>query len=245
MIFRPTPARATEMTALIVLALLATTVGELPAQEPAAPPPPALAPTNLPLKTIAPGVLDLGLVRLDKQRGSVTIPAFVNLKEGVIEYFLVTSEGKTHESVLRTDAEPLHIHVAMLLLGARGAGTNELPADPALRLPGDKVTIEIVWKRGTKERRVRAESLVLDRNRKATMTKGDWTYTGSRMREDGFAAQADGSIISLITDVDALVNNPRPGREDDDRWLSKAKSLPEFNEPVQVVITLNDLRKKR
>jgi len=233
------------MTALIVLALLATTVGELPAQEPAAPPPPALAPTNLPLKTIAPGVLDLGLVRLDKQRGSVTIPAFVNLKEGVIEYFLVTSEGKTHESVLRTDAEPLHIHVAMLLLGARGAGTNELPADPALRLPGDKVTIEIVWKRGTKERRVRAESLVLDRNRKATMTKGDWTYTGSRMREDGFAAQADGSIISLITDVDALVNNPRPGREDDDRWLSKAKSLPEFNEPVQVVITLNDLRKKR
>ena len=142
MIFRPTPARATEMTALIVLALLATTVGELPAQEPAAPPPPALAPTNLPLKTIAPGVLDLGLVRLDKQSGSVTIPAFVNLKEGVIEYFLVTSEGKTHESVLRTDAEPLHIHVAMLLLGARGAGTNELPADPALRLPGDKVTIE-------------------------------------------------------------------------------------------------------
>ena len=133
----------------------------------------------------------------------------------------------------------------MLLLGARGAGTNELPADPALRLPGDKVTIEIVWKRGTKERRVCAESLVLYRNRKATMTKGDWTYTGSRMREDGFAAQADGSIISLITDVDALVNNPRPGREDDDRWLSKAKSLPEFNEPVQVVITLNDLRKKR
>ena len=205
----------------------------------------AVASTNLSFKPIAPGVLEVGLVRLDKQRGSVTIPAFVNLREGIVEYLLVTSGGKTHESVLRTDAEPHHIHVAMLLLGARGARTNELPADPALKLPGDEVTVEVVWKKGTRERRVRAESLVLDRKRKAAMAKGGWTYTGSRIREDGFAAQADGSIVSLITDVDALVNNPRPGREDDDRWLSKAKVLPEFNEPVQVVITLKGVRGKR
>ena len=219
---------------------------ELPAQPPVAPSALAAAvQTNPPLKTIAPGVLELGLVRLDKKQGSVTIPAFVNLKEGIIEYLLVTSGGKTHESVLRTDAEPHHIHVAMLLLGARGAGTNELPADPALSLPGDDVSVEVVWKKGTREKRARAESLVLDRKRKAAMTKGDWTYTGSRIREDGFAAQADGSIISLITDVDALVNNPRPGREDDDRWLAEAKNLPEFNEPVQVVITLKGVPGKR
>src|SRR6185436_5564174 len=217
-----------------------TAAEELPAQPLATP---SWVPTNVPLRVIAPGVLELGLVRLDKERRSVTIPAFVNLKEGIIEYLLVTSEGKTHESILRTDAEPHHIHVAMLLLGARGAGTNELPADPALSLPGETVTVEIIWKQGSKERRVRAESLVLDRKRNSAMAKGNWTYTGSRIREDGFAAQADGSIVSLITDVDALVNNPRPGREDDDRWLSKAAKFPEFNEPVQVVITL--VRKKR
>jgi hypothetical protein len=242
---RPVPSFAVKFAARFILAL-AVTAGAAPwAQPPAAPPTPSLAPTNLHPKFIGPGVLELGLVRLDQQRRSATIPAFVNLKEGVVEYFLVTSGGKTHESVLRTDAEPHHIHVAMLLLGARGSGTNELPADPALNLPGDEVTVEVIWKKGTKERRVRAETLVLDRKRKSTMTKGDWIYTGSRFREDGFAAQADGSIISLITDVDALVNNPRPGREDDDRWLSKAKRLPELDEPVQVVITLNDVRKKR
>jgi hypothetical protein len=242
---RPVLTLPTRIPARIVLTLLLMASASLSAHQPVAPPPPSLLPTNFPFRTVGPGVLELGLVRLDKQRGSATIPAFVNLKEGVVEYLLVTSGGKTHESVLRTDAEPHHIHVAMLLLGARGAGTNGLPDDPALGLPGDEVTVEIVWKKGSKERRVRAESLVLDRKRKSAMTRGDWTYTGSRIREDGFAAQADGSIISLITDVDALVNNPRPGREDDDRWLSKAKSLPEFNEPVQVVITLNDARKKR
>ena len=234
-----------EMAGCVVLLLLVTGGADQRHREPETTFPLAVAPTNVPLKTLAPGVLELGLVRLDRQHRSVTIPSFVNLKEGIVEYLLVTSGGKTHESVLRTDAEPHHIHVAMLLLGARGAGTNGLPDDPALDLPGDEVTVEIAWKTGTKERRVRAESVVLDRKRKAAMAKGDWTYTGSRIREDGFAAQADGSIISLITDVDALVNNPRPGREDDDRWLSKAKRLPEFNEPVQVVITLNDARKKR
>jgi hypothetical protein len=233
-----------EMAVCVVLLLLVTGGADQPNNKPETPFP-AVAPTNVPLRTLAPGMLELGLVHLDRQHSSVTIPAFVNLKEGIVEYLLVTSGGKTHESILRTDAEPHHIHVAMLLLGARGAGTNGLPDDPALGLPGDELTVEIVWKKGSKERRVRAESVVLDRKRKSAMAKGDWTYTGSRIREDGFAAQADGSIISLITDVDALVNNPRPGREDDDRWLSKAKSLPEFNEPVQVVITLNDARKKR
>ena len=91
---------------------------------------------------------------------------------------------------------------------------------------------------------MRAEKLVLDRKRKAAMSKGDWIYTGSRFREDGFAAQADGSIVSLITDDDALVNNPRPGREDDDNWLSKAKELPDVDQPVQVVITLKEGRRK-
>ena len=242
---RPALLLASKIAARVAQMLLVTAGAALSAQQSDAPPPPSLVPTNFPLKPIGPGMLELGLVRLDKQRGSATIPAFVNMKEGIVEYLLVTSGGKTHESVLRTDAEPHHIHVAMLLLGARGAGTNELPADPALRLPGDGVTVEIVWKNGAKERRVRAESLVLDRKRKRAMAKGDWIYTGSRLREDGFAAQADGSIISLITDVDALVNNPRPGREDDDRWLSKGKILPEFNEPVQVVVTLNDGRRKR
>ncbi len=242
---RPVPTFAMEFAAPLILALLVTAGAAPSAQPPVAPRTPSSVPTHLHPKFIGPGVLELGLVRLDQQRRSATIPAFVNLKEGVVEYLLVTSGGKTHESVLRTDAEPHHIHVAMLLLGARGAGTNELPADPAIGLPGDEVTVEIVWKQGAKERRVRAETLVLDRKRKSAMTKGDWTYTGSRFREDGFAAQSDGSIVSLITDVDALVNNPRPGREDDDRWLSKAKRLPDFNEPVQVVITLNDVRKKR
>ena len=140
---------AKRLAAGAILTLIATAVATSLAQEPLAPSYPSAVSTNLHPRFIAPGVLELGLVRLDQNRRSATIPAFVNLKEGVIEYFLVTSWGKTHESVLRTDAEPHHIHVAMLLLGARGAGTNGLPADLALALPGDEVTVEVIWKKGS------------------------------------------------------------------------------------------------
>ena len=215
--------------ALLLLFLLTT---GMPAQEPGAVPN-----TNFVLKTLSNGVFEIGSVRLDQWRRAITLPAFVNLREGAIEYLLVHSNGKTHESVFRTDAEPYHIHVAMLLLGARTAGTNAFPEPPAAALPGEKVVVEIAWRRKSKQFRYRGETFVLDRKRKSVMTKGDWIYTGSRLREDGFAAQFDGSIISLITDPDALVNNPRPGREDDDNWLAKPGNLPAFNEPVEVIIT--------
>jgi hypothetical protein len=74
------------------------------------------------------------------------------------------------------------------------------------------------------------------------MTTGDWVYTGSRIREDGFAAQVDGSIVSLITDSDALVNNPRPGREDDDNWRVRTNRLPASGASVEVTIQLDYAR---
>lgn len=217
------------LTVCLVSALVLT------AQKPGTP---AVTLTNLSVRQITPTVLEIGLVRLDQQHRTVTVPAFVNQREGPIEYVLVTSRGKTHESLLRTDAEAHHIHVAMLLLGAAGARTNDLPLDAAQPLLGDSVTVAVHWKNGSRARSLPAEELVLDRKRRAVLAKGPWIYTGSRLREDGFAAQFDGSIISLITDPDALINNPRPSREDDDSFLGKGKKLPEFNAPVKVVITL-------
>src|SRR3569623_2003527 len=78
-----------------------------------------------PLVEVAPGVFQIGLVRLDKNQKSVQFPAVLNMDHGLIEYLLVTTRGKTHESLLKTDAEPYNIHVAMLLLGAKGAAQSK------------------------------------------------------------------------------------------------------------------------
>ncbi|MEY2407516.1 MAG: hypothetical protein QOF48_186 [Verrucomicrobiota bacterium] len=199
---------------------------------------PAHSESNHAVKMVSPGLFEIGMIRLDQGRRTVTFPAVVNLREGALEYLLVTSQGKTHESLLRTEARPRDIHIAMLLLNAKGAATNSLPDDPLKPLPGDRVMIDIAWKKKSKPFAARAETFVQERRTKTVMKPGVWIYTGSRLREDGFAADADGSIISLITDPDALINNPRPGREDDDNWLAKPGRLPASNEPVEVILTL-------
>ncbi len=41
-----------------------------------------------------------------------------------MEYFLVTTYGKVHESILRTETMPYHIHLAMLLSDVRDASST-------------------------------------------------------------------------------------------------------------------------
>lgn len=194
---------------------------------------------NVPLKSIGPGLFQLGKVRLDKNKKSVTFPAVLNLSPGLIEYVVVTETGKIHESLVRTDVEPYQIHTAMLLLGAKGAGTNTFPEEADSKLPGDKVQVELSWKdsEGTGQRSP-IEDFVYNQQQNAAMSRGPWVYNGSRILEGTFIAQQDGSIVSLIADPDALINNPRPGRENDEIWQVRTNGLPPLNWPMEVTITL-------
>ena len=185
-------------------------------------------------KEVSPGLFELGKVRIHKQNRTIEFPAVVNMKEGIAEYFLVSTQGKVHESVLRTDVEPYQIHVAMLLLGGKGAQTNFfLPDKPP---PGEPITIEVSWKGLLSTKRIAAEEMVFDRAKNRAMSKGPWTYNGSFQFEGTFVAQQGGSIISVISDPEALINNPRERREDDDNWIVNSKAVPAVEALVTVTI---------
>lgn len=201
--------------------------------------------TNHPaIKQIAPGRFQIGRVTLDKQSRSVSFPAIVNMTEAIVEYVVVTREGKVHESLLRTDAAPKDIHVAMLLLDAKGAGTNAVPEDPLKPIPGDPVIIEVSWKNKRGERRVRVEELIWNTQLKTNLSKGVWIYNGSRIENGAFMADLEGSIVSLITDPFALVNNPRPGRDNDDLCEVNSKAVPPLDTAVEVRFILQGMQTK-
>ena len=117
----------------------------------------APAPAKPPIKEIGGGWWQVGKVRLNKNDRTAEFPAVINMDNGLAEYLIVHVNGKLHESVLRTDVDPYQVHVAMLLVGAKGAGTNQFPETPDARIPGDDITIEVVWKDGKKEKRMPAE----------------------------------------------------------------------------------------
>ena len=206
--------------------------------------------SNMPIREISPGIYELGDVRIDKEQRTVSFPARLNLDSGPMEYFLVTSWGKTHESILKTDTEPFRIHLAMLLLdtnaGAATAATNGPPVTPGGfvshpskdRLPGEAVSIELKWTAGGKETHKRAEDLIFNTEQNSVMRAGDWVYTGSRVVEGLFLAEIDGSIVSLVTDAECLINNEGSGHDNDTIWLANTNSLPPTNTPVTVSIKL-------
>ncbi len=201
------------------------------------------------IREVSPGVFQVGGVKLEKAARRVSFPAKVNMTNGPIEYLLVTTLGKTHESVLATDLEPQHLQVAMLLLGAKGmpasALTNAPTGGPITQgagrnppLPGEPVLIEVTWTQGGQPQRKRLEELVFNQRAKEPMAKGEFTFTGSRLWQGKFIAQTEGSLIALITDPDAVFNNPRPNRDADDTWVVRAAEVPPQDTVVEVSITL-------
>jgi hypothetical protein len=210
--------------------------------------------TNSPVRNVAPGIFEIGKVRLDQRQRNITFPAVLNMSEGPMEYFLVSTYGKTHESILKTSAAPYDMHLAMLLLGASGSGNGDFPGSPTNgipgpvvnpskeTIPGDSVAIDVKWKTPEGETRHAAEDLVYKDDTQTVMGHGAWVYNGSLIVHGTFLAQANGSIISLVTDPVALINNTGPGHDNDQIWLPNATNLPPANVPVEVTITLKEIK---
>lgn len=195
----------------------------------------SVATNNSPLQQVSTHEFQIGQVRLNKTRRTVTFPAVLNMERGNLEYLLVTTKGKTHESLLRTEVEPYHIHLAMLFLGARG-NTNILSNTNSLA--GDSITVDLAWTLNGKERKARAEDLILNIEKQKPMPLGPWIYTGSGVMDGRFIAQSEGNLASIIVDGGALINNPRPGRENDQNWHVHADAIPPLNTAVTVILRL-------
>ena len=199
------------------------------------------------IRELSETLFQVGAVRFDKTARTASFSAKVVLREGLAEYLLVTDIGKNYESVLETTIRPFDLHVAMLLMGAK-ATENTRSSEPdrldseflktAPPLKGDSIEVSLSWKEGEKERRVAGEELLLNTQRNKPMSKGPWTYNGSILNEGRFLADTGGSIIALVTDPAALINNPRPGHDDDHVWTVRTKALPPNDAVVEVTIKL-------
>lgn len=216
------------------------------------------APKFEPPKEVAPGVFTVGSVRLDKNTNTVTIPAKVNMVDGLVEYYCVTPQGSTHESVLVSEAGPQNVHVAMLLLGAKGAAPKEgtqtpgqIDAEFLAKLPklvGDRVHLTVKWKdKDGKEQTTPAERWVMQREvkknkpaKETTMKDGPWLYNGSFLHEGRFVAEGQGIYVAINTMPSALINNPRPGANDDKLWFANTNLLPPVGTPVDFIIKLEN-----
>jgi hypothetical protein len=202
------------------------------------------------LREISPGIFEYHGVRLDKKDRRISFPGTVNQREGLIEYLLVNEKGKAHESLLATSVLPLDIHLAMLLVGLKEdqiANANE-PVPPSaidsayLRsappLKGAAVRLSVSWTENGQRREISPDEWIFNLQTNRTMTPGPWTYNGSLVQDGVFLATQELSIVAVITDPTALVNNPRAGYDNDEIWQVRDKVVPPLDTPVEISMTL-------
>lgn len=205
--------------------------------------------TNNPSTGMLPGLVTdlgsnqfrIGQVLLNSAQRFLTFPATLTQTNVILEYVAVHEQGKTHESLLSTTVSPRDVHIACLLLGFKPysnlGSTNQLLEAP----PPGRMSISLVWTQDNQRIQkplhqliglVERDSLTLT----GSVTKASWIYSGSQVRDGILAAEEEGSIISLIRDPLALIQNPGIDRDDDDIHFPVIGALPSKTVPLQVRI---------
>ena len=225
-----------------VVSLLAGIALALAAMAEDAPPP-----AKPVVREVSPGIFEIGKVRLDRKALSISFPGKLNMKRGLLEYLLVNPKGSVHESLLVTDVGASDIHLAMLLLGAKG-GAIAAEAPPAQldaryfrtapKLTGDTVFITVKWKEKDVEKTVPIEDWLFNEEARKAIEHGPWIYNGSMLYEGRFLAQAEGNRIALVTSPTALINNPRKGNDNDQMWSVNEDATPGAGTPVEIIFKL-------
>jgi hypothetical protein len=228
----------------------------LPGQDSADPTPGSAAESEAALKQalkvrqIGSNTFQIGTVEFDKQMRTVSLPAQVAVRTQVVEYALVHEQGKAYESLFTTVAKPSDVQVAFLLLGVNSVPvsgdlnkTMDIPSTNALR-------IEVTWAENGQTRTNSLCDLVSlvgepqsrgDQQKQPMarpMPPRQWFYNGSIFNGFGFAAEREGSIISIIRDSAALVNNPGDDRDNDEIHFPNTKALPPEGSPARIVFRL-------
>ena len=192
--------------------------------------------TPPPLQMMAPGVFEIGQVRIFKREGKVEFPCQVNMQKGLLEYAIVGNFGKVHESLLRTHVEPYSLQIALLLLGLEGT-TNPLVMQGDPRKPeGSPVTLWVQWKEGEQVKKARIEDWIINQQDGAVMKSTQWIFTGSVVANGVFMAQTEKSIVAVFHDPVALIDNPLQEGASDKIWFVNDKTVPAAGTEVIVII---------
>lgn len=206
--------------------------------------PPDIAPPGK-VEPLGDGKFKVGAVSFNKPQREIRFPATVNMTEGLLEYAIVTENGKIHESLLSSKIRPLNLNIALLLLGYKESkavlnpsvpASKRIPAASQKQLQRAQLDISLEWTADEKTQRAFIETWLKTVPSGNPAPRGPFIYTGSDIYEGQFVAEFDGNIAALYLDPVAVFNNPRPGNFNDETWVA-ADRIPDIGTKVTVVLT--------
>ena len=201
--------------------------------------------------------LNLPGIKLNLKERCVDVNATICLHKGLLELVACTKGTKEHESILSVAARPMHIHTAMLLMGAspgtpamrkaqEGARTRWVPVEPA----GDSVCVSLVFAESKgKPQEYPIQKFIspaqpdeisgIPAKKKLATFPASFLFAGSHLVENGagprkYVCEQSGNVISISTFGDELLCLPGiHGHQNDGlAWQVNANGLPGIGEQV-------------
>jgi hypothetical protein len=198
-----------------------------------------------PVKKISESLYEIGNIRLDLHAGRLSMAGWVNMDRGTVEYFAVAPGGKTHESVLVLDINPLYLQVALLLAGLDYGQNLAFQGDTTMP-EGDSVEAFVQWVDSEGDTAFYpASELVYDLMNKVPMSDNWWVFTGSFIYDKQIAAQLEGSLIATFSDPVAILNSTFWGRGDDTVYGINEEVIPAAGTPIQMIIQFDKSKSEK
>ena len=182
------------------------------------------------------GTHQFGPIEIDQDKREFSFPAVCNQTSGLVEYALVHEDGKTHESLFRTQVNPKLIHASLLLLKEKPQPAFfklvEVNSSKLMQMPEIEIMVE--WEHNGSIHKTWINSMVLNQTDNRELSESAFVFTGSKVVEGTYLAEMDGSIIAVYHDSRATLNSRDLNSNSDDVWIANESKMPPKNLPVLV-----------
>jgi hypothetical protein len=208
----------------------------------------------------APTILSLGDLTIDLDDGSVSFPATVCLRRGMLEALVCKAGTKEHESVLSTTVAPSMVHAGLLSLGltpglpARWIDLQDGSRGVSIPPRGGQVLVEFSWEDAEGAihsaragqwltARVLEEGYVdEDAGEDAELSGSTWVFVGSDLMANGvYWADGSGDLISLSNFPSTVLDVPFESTDSNEGLLYQANTEAIPPEGTEVTVTLTPL----
>lgn len=207
-------------------------------------------------------------VTIETKKGYVDVKANVALDSGMLEVIACTPDSREHESIVVIDAAPMHIHAALLLLGAQNGNPAMMkPANEEktrwIHLPprGDPIAVSLTIKNKDGKLIERPISDFIQYGEEAAegfdendepLPKPEevfsvFVFAGSQVVTDKegkrhYLADQQGNVVSISTFGDEVLCLPTIHTRDNSRlvWEVNAEHLPKVGTEVALRLRVVD-----
>ena len=216
-----------------MLVILAACAAVVPAAGPETTTAPATGPTK--------NVLKLKHLTVDLKARKIVMDAEVCKRTGAIELLVCKWGTKDYESILRTKAEPAHLHAALLALGLAPGKPARWLAGKAVPPRGAELKITLQWKdKAGNNNEVPAGKWLKQAGKRRISPPEKWVFVGSMVLEKGgYWADAEGDVISVSNFASSVIDVPFKSTDDNAalEFAANKQAVPPTGTAVKVVIS--------